>query len=238
MEKQNLKLILVVPVIIFVSFLTIIFIYNFLGLPDHQEIISSVEKYYSQYGYLVVVVGAIAEGILFINWYLPGSVTAALGVVFSQQAGLNIFLVLALIMLSFYFTAIINYFLGRYGWYRFFIKLGLRGPLEKVKKRTESKGLKIIFLTYIHPNLGALTATSAGILGLSFKKFLVYSAFATIIWNIFWGALIYYTGIKVLGYLNMKTLAAILAVWIGWSALKYFRKRKISMQGEGLQNGE
>src|SRR3989344_1930314 len=100
-----------IPALIAIGYLGFVLVWRSLGLPDTKEIIALAENYYEQYGYYTVLVGALIEGALFVNWYLPGSVVVALGVVLSRSAGLNVFLVLFLIILGFYLTALLNYLL-------------------------------------------------------------------------------------------------------------------------------
>src|SRR3989344_176386 len=111
-KKENLKLILL-PVGILVIFALFVVGYKLLNLPDKAEVIASAESYYVQYGYTTVFVGALAEGMLFLNWYLPGSIVAVLGVVFAKNNDLNIYFMVSLIILAFFTTSLINYALGR-----------------------------------------------------------------------------------------------------------------------------
>ena len=181
------------------------------------------QKYYEQYGYLVVLVGALAEGTLFVNWYLPGSIVVAMGAVFARTAGLNIFLMLLMVVIGFYATALLNYALGRFGWYHIFIKLGLKQPLEKVQAKIADKGLKILFTTYVHPNFGALAATSAGILRMNFYKFALYAFLAIGLWNSFWTAIFYWFGAGLLKHINLVVIAGGIFVYLMF--LKTFKEK-------------
>ncbi len=203
-----------VPLLAVVFYLIIIFIYQKLGLPTSEEIIASASKYYERYGYWVVLLGAIGEGALFVNWYLPGSIVVALGAVLARSAGLNIYLMLSLVILGFYSTALLNYAMGRYGWYHVFIKLGLREPLLKVQTKVANQGLKILFTTYVHPNFGALAATSAGILRMDFFKFALYAFVSIVLWNSFWTAVFYWFGAGLLKHMNLLILVGAFFVYL------------------------
>ena len=152
--------------------------------------------------------GALVEGLLLINWYLPGSVVVALGVVLAKSSDLNVFLMLFLVILGFFITALFNYMLGCYGWYHLFLKLGLKGPLDKMQKKVEDKGLSVLFTAYIHPNFGALAATASGILRFSFKKFFIYSLISIMAWNSFWTIIFYYFGNVLLEHINLLIVVA------------------------------
>lgn len=214
-----------VPIILLGFFLMAAFLYQVLDAPSEQELIESAREFYEQYGYWVVFVAALIEGMLFVNWYFPGSVVAVLGVVFARDSALDPVIVVSVIIGAFVIAAVLNYLLGRFGWYHVFLSLGLRKPLEDIKKRIGDKGLAIIFTTYIHPNIGALVATSAGILRLPFKRFFWYSVFAFIFWNTLWGTAAYVAGPIVLNALSVWVLIIVMIVWIVYLGVRYKRKK-------------
>src|SRR3989344_5943756 len=221
-ENKKIFLYIALLVIVLALYFGLIYLLKYLGFPSSEEIIAFTQKYYETYGYSVVLVGALAEGALSINWYLPGSIVVALGVVFAKQAGLNIFLMLGLVVLGFFLTALFNYALGRFGWYHVLLKLGLQTPLEKMQSKVADKGLKILFTTYVHPNFGALAATAAGIFHLSFKKFALYSFISIVLWNSFWTAVFYWFGAELLNHLNWLIAGGAIFVYIMFT--KSFKK--------------
>jgi len=223
-----------IPLIAIIVYATLIFLYRKLGLPTPEEIIAWTQGYYESYGYYVVLIGALTEGILFFNWYLPGSLVVALGATLAKSSGLNIFLMLALVIIGFYATSLLNYAFGRYGWYHAFIKLGLKGPLEKVQAKVENKGLKILFTTYVHPNFGALAATSAGILRMDFKKFALYALISITLWNSFWTAVFYFFGSELIKHVNLLIIAG--GVFIYVMLNKSFKEVEKKLEGEESSN--
>lgn len=188
-------------------------LYRLFSLPSDQELLALSEKYYSEYGYRVVFIAAFLEGLLLINWYVPGSVVAILGVTLAKQSGLSPFFTVSLIVIAFFSTSVINYFLGRYGWYRLLLKFGLQKPLDEARIKIAKAGLPIVFSSSIHPNLGALTATSAGILHLSFRRFCLYSFSGLIFWDSLWGLIIYYLGEQLIAF---GTVQAMIVAIIGY----------------------
>ncbi|MBI3231839.1 MAG: VTT domain-containing protein [Candidatus Doudnabacteria bacterium] len=222
-KHQTLFQYLALPALAAVFYFVLVFIYRKLGLPSPEAIIAWATKYYENYGYWVVLVGALAEGALFINWYLPGSTVVALGAVFARQSGLNIFLMLFMVILGFYSTALLNYALGRFGWYHAFMKLGLKQPLEKVQLKIKDKGLGILFTTYVHPNFGALAATAVGILRLDFFKFAAYTFIAILLWNSFWTVIFYWFGSALLKHINLVIAAGGILVY--FMLLRSFKKQ-------------
>ena len=101
----------------------------------------------------------------------------------------------------------------------------MSATFDEMQEKTKNRGLSLIFLTYIHPNLGALTAASAGILRLPFKKFLAYSLAALILWNSLWGLLAYFAGPQLLEYIGPQLILAVLLIWILVLAVEYMVNR-------------
>ena len=77
-------------------------------------------------------------------------------------------------------------------------------------------GLVAIFMSYWQPNLAALVATSAGILDFSFTKFLIYSLVAAVIWNTFWGVLVYSIGERALNLVGLRFVFLAVFLWIAY----------------------
>ena len=108
----------------------------------------------------------------------------------------------------------IDFFLGRYGWYKLFLHFGLAKGIEKTKLRIQKYGLSIPWLGYNDPNLGSLVATSYGILGFSYRKFLLVTVFPVVAWGAFWGCLAYALGMQALSLMGYKALLVVTGVWI------------------------
>lgn len=213
------------PMILLAFFGLFALLYQIFDLPSYTEINAWVKEIFVDHGYWVVFVGAIAEGLLFVNWYLPGSVVVVMGVALARDSGLSVLWMTTLITAGFFLTAVFNYALGRFGWYRLLMKLGLADTLNKTKKKVEKHGHKIIFGTYFHPNVGALTATSAGILRLSFYRFLLFSILALIIWNTLWTIVVFISGPAIVEIVNFKNLLIIISSWIVVLLLIFIRKK-------------
>lgn len=229
-----------VPLTLLVLFILFIVIYQLLNLPSAEELVQLARDYHYKYGHEIVFLAAIAEGLLVVNWYLPGSFVIALGVTLSYGMPLNALTLVALVILGFFLTSLINYAMGRYAWYRFLLFLGLRSPLEKMKRKVDKHGLSIIFSTFFHPNIGALTALSCGILRLSFWKFTAYSALALVVWNLLWGAIVYLAGPVLLNLLNMWVIIVMIGLWILIAVIRSLRqpKSKKVIQTESYKNNK
>lgn len=211
------------PILTFLVLAAYVLLYRLLGLPSPDELVRLSESYYARYGYWVVLVGALIEGVILVNWYFPGSYIILLGVVFSKNGTLNPFLVVGLATLAFFLAYLFEYAIGRYGWYAVLLRFGLKSPLQRMRERILQHGPRLIFVTYIHPNIGALAATSCGILQIPIVTFLVYSALALVFWNTLWGVLTYFAGSVILELTNNALLIPIVLLWVLFSIARALR---------------
>jgi membrane-associated protein len=210
-----------IPLIFLIIFTLLIFLWRLFGLPSNDELFVIIKNSFDEYGYFIMFVSAVAEGFIFAGVYYPGSFIIFLAVLLAEnifQFGITV-LVVALGLLLAY---TINFMLGKYGWYRLLIALGLRESVEKAQKRLTKHGLIGIFLSYWMPNIASLTATAAGIMHYPFKKFLLYSLGAVIFWNLFWGLIVYTFGEVVL---NIVGIPFFIAIIFGWIALNFISSR-------------
>lgn len=188
--------------------------FRFFGMPPKEDLLNMASELFNRYGLIILLVSSIIEGLVLIGWYYPGSLVIFLGVILAGHDLTKIFFTVGTISIGLFFAYVINFFLGKYGWYRLLLRFGLKEALDDARERVQKHGLKAIFLSYWQPNLGALVATSAGILNLSFKKFFFYSIFATLLWNSFWATLVYFIGDKALDLVGLRFLLLVIFAWI------------------------
>lgn len=219
--------ILGLPLVVLAVFLSLRAVWKIFDLPPEDELIEITRRYFDLYGYGIVFVSAMIEGLLLAGWYYPGSLVIFLGVIFAGRNIPEVILVVTLVTIGLFLADLFNYALGKYGWYRLLLRFGLRGPMENAQLRLAKYGPSGIFLSYWHPNLAALTATAAGTLQFSFKKFVLYSAIAVGLWNVFWGTLVYFLGEAALTLIGMRFVLVVIAVWI-LCRLIFKRKHSIS----------
>src|SRR3989344_5375032 len=66
-QENKILQYIALPLIVLVFYVGLIYLYKFLGLPSSGEIINFAKRYYENYGYWVVLVGALVEGAFFIK---------------------------------------------------------------------------------------------------------------------------------------------------------------------------
>lgn len=213
MSKIDFKKALL-PIFVLGIFLFIYLAWRFFALPPEEEILEIARFYFDKYGLAILLVSALVEGTVLVGWYYPGSLIIFLGVILAGKDISKVAEAVAAITAGLFFAYIINFLLGKYGWYRLLLRFGLREALEDVKARVTRYGLLAIFMSYWQPNLAALVATSAGILDFSFSKFLIYSLVAATLWNTFWGTLVYFVGEGVLSLVGIRFILLAIFIWI------------------------
>jgi membrane-associated protein len=199
-------------------------IWSALGFPDTEGTILIIKNLFMDYGYPLVFAAAAIEALLLVGLYVPGSVALILAATMAGQGVLNIWVVIGLITLGMLTGVVINYFLGKYGWYRLLARFGLKAAIERTKIKAETKGYKIIHASYFNPNIASLTATSFGILHVNFWKFFMHSVIAFMYWNLMWGISFYFMGNWIEDRLNYTSfiivIVAAIVVRVGYVMIK------------------
>ncbi len=190
-------------------------IWKILDLPSEEETILIVTAWLSEYGLFIALIGSIIETLLFIGFYFPGSVIIFLSVALSPDPLQAVKAVLA-VSLGMLIGYSINYVLGKYGWYKVFLKLGMRGGIENAKIKMEKSDFRYIFYTYWNPGLGSFTSTAAGVLRMNYSRLLLLMILAVAIWNTFWGVLVYSLGESALALLDFTIVLKIIGIWIAF----------------------
>jgi len=240
--KQSLKDFLkfaAFPIGMFVFLGLFLMVWTWVGLPSFAEIVTYAEAKYETHGYWVVFIAALAEGVLLLNWYLPGSVVSVMGVLFAIEGNQSVVLTVGLISLALFIMTITNYFLGKYGWYRLLAKFGLEGEIQNVKGRILKHGLKYMLLGYFHPHTASLIATAAGILQMKFRRFLLYTFVAYLFWMGVWLGVAYTFGAEFLALINFQNLLILVGLWVVVMGLQFLwkqrKKRRMGGDGAGLE---
>lgn len=189
---------------------------------NEEQLAEDIKRYYFEYGVFTVFLAALIEGLLVVGWYLPGGLVIFLGVILAAGNPLLALCSVIATIIGFLSAYSIDYLLGRFGWYKLFIRFGLKGSLEEIKPKVQNHFIKTVFLSYWQPNLGTIVATSAGILHTPFSSFLLYSTIATILWSSFWGTVAYFLGMAIISYLGIIFLVALLS-WTLFLVIKHRR---------------
>jgi membrane protein DedA with SNARE-associated domain len=212
--KRNAVRLIAIPIVFLFVFASLYLVWEMLDLPPEDVLLGIARSYFERYGLITVFIGAFVEGLLLIGWYFPGAIVilaalllaghnpwAAAQVLMATIAGLSV-------------AYLVNFLLGKYGWYRLLIAFGLREGLERAKARLTKYGLSAIFTTYWQMNLASLTSTAAGILHFPAAKFVLISVVACVAWITFWGSMIFFLGQAATALVSLRVIIAVIAAWI------------------------
>lgn len=214
-------------------YLSMLFIWNLLNLPKGDELISIIKEYFNKYGILVVFISALIEGFLFIGQYFPGGTIVFLGVISTGNDIHRALGVVLTVSLAFFIAYTLNFLVGKYGWHKLLVKLGFRQSIENAKQKLIKQGLNAVIFSYWEPNIASITATAAGILQFPFKKFELFSVIGILIWNTFWGVLVFLLGAAALKLVGLKYILIIFSAWIVIILFKaYFLRKKDQVQSK------
>lgn len=207
------------------GFLLLLFstLYQLLGAPSPQELIQLSFNLINENKW-VIFVAAFLEGILVINLYFPGSLVILVGMAQVGGQPVDAATVVGLVSLGFLSANCLNYFLGKFGWYRIFMWLGNDEVLAKNRERLRRHDWKFLLASQVHPNFGAFAATNAGLLGMNIGRFLMLSSIAIVVWCSIWGLFFYFVPVPievVAG--DLRLLFVGLAVWVIITLAFYLR---------------
>lgn len=195
-------------------------------IPGPDIIVSYLETLYTNYGYPVVFISALIEGLVLVNLYFPGSTAIILGVIFASRSELSVPLVVALAIGGFLISYTANYFIGRHGLNKLLKKCGYEESLKNIQNSLKEKGGRAILSSYFHPNLAALVSTGAGLIGMPYLKFIGASALALILWDSLWAFVAFQLGERAL---KLFESWYIIPVTILWSLLAFYLAKRNSM---------
>jgi membrane protein DedA with SNARE-associated domain len=206
---------LTLPLTIVVFTLLYQILWQVLDWPTGEALTNLLTNFFIHYGLWLVFICSILESAVIIGNYFPGGLVIFISVVACGSNIPKIILTVAIVSLGFFIGYLIDYLLGKYGWYKLLVKFGFSNQIEQAKTKLLKHSLKAIFSSYWEVNLASITATSAGILQMDFKTFLWQSTGVLLFWNLVWGTLIGTLGKRAIDIItNWKYALPILATWL------------------------
>lgn len=214
--KRYLRL-LSIPLTFLVIYTSLAIAWRIFSLPPADVLAEIVGGWFDRYGTPALFFSSMLEGLLLIGSYFPGVFVIFLGVLVADNP-MEAVVSVAVCTLGLVIAHIVNYILGKYGWYRILIKFGMSDAVEQSRIKLERRGLWAIPLSYWLPSVGALTNTAAGIMRLQFRKFLLFSVISSVFWYSLVGLIVYVSGEKALevaggGSANVYVFGVIV-IWI------------------------
>lgn len=190
------KLILIFQVLgVFIVYAAILFFLSH-HIPNAPKLIHRVERLYGKYGYDLIFLGALLEGTFLVGFYVPGSFIVLLGAVLARAGIVSFPLVVLFGTLGLVTGYVLNYCLGRFGWFHILKGFGFNHQIKIAEEKLMKSQDKTLFWGYIMPSSASFLSTAAGVLKINFKKFFIQSLFTQLFWSLLWGGLAYIFGIR------------------------------------------
>lgn len=218
MSKQFRALILPLCV---AAFAGILFgVWKMLDLPPEQRVIEIARDYFSRYGLAIIIVSSFIEGLLIVGLYFPGSMVFFLGLLAAGNDPLRAAQVACFAITGIWTAYVVNFYIGRFGWYHAFTAVGLKDSLESAKQKLDRNGVSTIAMTFWHPNVGAVVATAAGVLHFRTSVFLPASLLAVVFWLSFWSVVVFWLGPDAISILGFRLLIVLILIWMLYRFLR------------------
>jgi membrane protein DedA with SNARE-associated domain len=205
-------------------------LYRILNLPSPTELIIILEKLFSSYGFWIVFFCALIEGIFIIGLYFPGSLAIAISVLILGKTPLDLFFIGIISYFAFMISNILNYYLGKYGYYRLLLFIGKKDTIDKMQKVMGKYGNRTFYITGALPNFFAVTSVCAGISNLSIYRTLYLQATALFFWIFVWVIV----GSLIVNHINLQDenqsfyIIIMVFLWGVYLIIKdYIKKKKI-----------
>jgi membrane protein DedA with SNARE-associated domain len=168
-----------------------------------NEWIELLGKFYDQYGYLVVFLGAMSENTFLLGLLLPGGTLALLGAFYARTGTLNLGWVIFFAWIGTVLGYHIDYLIGRFVLERVITRLStsrfgrrfrLAGRLRLARALLSKYGGRAIFISHLIGHIRSFVALSAGATRMKYRRFLIFELLAALIWNIGYSLLGYFIG--------------------------------------------
>lgn len=201
-----------------------------LDMPTGGAFADLIRGWFEEYGLPLVFFAAIAEGFFLVGNYFPGSFVIVFGIALSSSWGEAVTTLLvgtSGLMLA----HMMNYALGRFGWYHVFLKLGFAGSIERSRQKLLARGGWAIFASYWLPSMAAVIDSAAGILRMSFKRFVLISLASSLFWNTLVMIIAYTLGERAVQLMesdssNITILVGVIIIWILVLLVLDWRKKR------------
>ena len=167
-------------------FILFIVIYRGIGLPSPSALAQITQELFSQYGVIILLIGAFLEGIFMISFYFPGSFVILLAVVVSDMTPASLLAIGLTSWFGFMLAGFANYLMGKHGYYKALLFLGKKDSVDKMRKWMDHYGNWTIFFTAIHPNYVSISLVCSGIVRDKLLPTMIVAGASLSFWIFIW----------------------------------------------------
>jgi membrane protein DedA with SNARE-associated domain len=212
-SNQEILSLIFIFCIFLATFFAVKYTWGIYNLPGPSNLVEHSKYYFDKYGLIIFFFTALIESLLLIGNYFPGTLILLFGLstlIDSPQKVFEAYIYISLGMLLGY---IVNYFLGKYGWYKILEKIGYKDELIKIENKLLNNNLSSVTFLYFLPGFGSLLSTSFGVLRFNFLKFISFTFFIVLAWNCAWAIAVYFLGNTVFQFINNGYLVLVAGVF-------------------------
>ncbi len=153
------------PLSVIAFFSLFLIVYNTLGLPSPNEIVSFGRSLFEEHGVWIVAIGAFLETLFVASLYLPGSFAILLGIIFSNKTLEGTVELIVFIWAGMLLASIVNFVLGRSGYHKLLSVFAGNRVAERFEGQSTRERATKTFLSGFHPNILSFATVSLGIAG-------------------------------------------------------------------------
>ena len=192
-------------------------------VPTSEELIAVFADLYSKYGYEIIFISALLEGLVLVNLFVPGMLALALGAVFARTGETDLTLVILTASCGIILGYIIDYLMGYFGFGDTLKKLGYESFLNTSKEKLKRFGNRGLIVGFFHSNVGSFLAFASGTMRLGFVNFLIVAVASTLVWATLWGLAAFYLGEIFLNIIKRYSFLLVLLVIASFILASYWK---------------
>ena len=136
---------------------------RYLGVPTVETLVAFFKQAFEDYGLWALALAAMIEGLFLVSLYLPGSMVILSAIMFSDRSVAALSEIVVICWVAFMLVAVVNYYIGYYGLYRFFKKLGAERLIANTRAWMTRYGVLTYALAAFHPNYIGVVEVCSGI---------------------------------------------------------------------------
>lgn len=193
-------------------------------VPTSEELVNLFASFYARYGYEIIFISALLEGLVLVNLFVPGMLALALGAVFARSGETDLTLVILTASFGIVLGYIIDFLMGYFGFGDTLKKLGYESFLNTAKEKLKRFGNRGLIVGFFHSNVGSFLAFASGTMRLSFVNFIIVAISSTLVWASLWGIAAFYLGeifLNIIKRYSFLLILIVIALFILASFWKY-----------------
>lgn len=197
------------------------------AIPTADELIKTFSNLYAKYGYEIILAAAFLESLVLVNFFVPGQVAMALGVIFAKTGQTELTAVILTASLGAISGYLLDFVLGMYGFSDILKKIGYGQFILRANQELKKAGARGLALGFIHTNIGSFLSLAAGTANYKFYPFFIIASVSTFVWASIWAFVIYALG-EVFLLILTRYMVPLVLIIIGILFLsKYWKERNV-----------